>query len=100
MSLLKYVERMKRMDDLIRRKATGDTNCFADKLSVSRSQLMQDLLELRKLGAPIKYCHYRKTYFYEGEVRLIIEFSDKGSIKGGSLNSVAELSLLRLFHKT
>ncbi|MBY0435904.1 MAG: hypothetical protein K2U26_17565 [Cyclobacteriaceae bacterium] len=79
MSLLKYIERLKRMDDLIRRKATGDVNCFALKLGISRSQISQDLHELRNIGVPIKYCKYRKTYFYEGGVGLTINFAKNSS---------------------
>jgi biotin operon repressor len=53
MSLLKYIDRLKRMDDLIRRKATGSPEEFSQKLNISRSQLLQDLKELKELGAPI-----------------------------------------------
>jgi predicted DNA-binding transcriptional regulator YafY len=86
MSLLKYVERLKRMDDLIKRKATGNARDFASKLKISESQLYQDLKEMRQLGAHVKYCTYRETYLYEGECRLIIEFVSTSEIKDGGEN--------------
>lgn len=93
MSLLKYIERLKRMDDLIRRKATGSVDEFAGKLGISRSQVSQDLLELRQLGAPIKYCNYRKTYYYENDVSLIFDFVKGGNkIRGGvEINQLAQI---------
>ena len=72
MSLLKYLERAKRMDDLIRRKATGNVEEFASKLGISRSVLMEHLRDLRDLGAPIRFCDIRCSYYYEGEFNFII----------------------------
>jgi Mn-dependent DtxR family transcriptional regulator len=84
MSILKYIDRLKRMDDLIRRKATGTAQEFAEKLGISPSQLFQDLKEMRTLGAPIDYCPKRKSYFYEKEGKLVLDFATEGqALKGG-----------------
>jgi hypothetical protein len=87
MSLLKYIERLKRMDDLIKRKATGCPDEFADKLGISKSMLMLNLAELKEMGALIRYDSNRKTYFYEQGCRLKFEFGipndDLVNIKGG-----------------
>lgn len=76
MSILKYLERAKRMDDLIRRKATGNSVEFAKKLGISRSLLMIDLHELKELGAPIQFDDQRQSYVYSSEFRLFL--SEKG----------------------
>lgn len=60
------------MDDLIRRSATGNSNEFADKLGISRSVLMENLRELRQLGAEIDYNYQRQSYFYTREFKLVI----------------------------
>lgn len=87
MSLLKYIERLKRMDDLIRRKATGCADEFATKLGISKSQLYDELKEMKELGAPIEYCPTRKSYVYSAEARLTFTFqSDFKQIKGGKNN--------------
>jgi biotin operon repressor len=84
MSLLKYIERLKRMDDLIRRKATGCAEEFAAKLHISKSQLFQDLKEMKELGAQVEYCSIRKSYYYISDCRLVINFIAEGQrIKGG-----------------
>jgi hypothetical protein len=84
MSLLKYIERLKRMDDLIRRKATGCAEEFAAKLHISKSQLFQDLKEMKELGAQVEYCSIRESYYYINNCRLVINFINEGQrIKGG-----------------
>jgi predicted DNA-binding transcriptional regulator YafY len=74
MSLLKYVERLKRMDDLILKKATGNAEEFAKKINVSSSQLFKELKEMKVLGAPIEYSHERKSYFYSKNCKMVLDF--------------------------
>jgi DNA-binding transcriptional regulator GbsR (MarR family) len=72
------------MDDLIRRKATGCADEFAKKMGISKSQLYEDLKEMKELGAPIDYCQVRKSYIYNTEAKLIFTFqTDFKEIKGG-----------------
>lgn len=82
MSLLKYIDRLKRMDDLIRRKATGNAEEFAEKLGISPSQLFQDLKEMKELGAPVNYCHISRSYLYTRDCGVILNFKS-GNIYGG-----------------
>ncbi len=82
MSLFKYIDRLKRMDDLIRRKATGSTEEFSQKLNISRSQLLQDLKEMKELGAPVDYCHTSRSYLYTRECRVILNF-ESSKVLGG-----------------
>ena len=85
MSLLKYVERMKRMDDLIRRKATGSAREFSEKMHVSESLLFLELKEMKELGAPIEYCTSSRSYYYANNCRLVIDFKNEGkALKGGT----------------
>lgn len=79
MSLLKYIERLKRMDDLIRRKATGTPDEFAARLGLGKSVLMDELRELKELGAEITYCRQSNSYYYEQEFILKIGTLDSGS---------------------
>lgn len=79
MSLLKYIDRLKRMNDLIGRRATGSPRDFARKLNISRSQLLQDIKELRDLGAPVVYDPLRKSYYYSEKCKLILDFKENRS---------------------
>ena len=74
MCLLKYIERLKRMDNLIYKKATGTPEEFSEKLGISKSMLMIHLKELKTLGASVEYNSFRKTYFYSEGCRLKVEF--------------------------
>ena len=82
MSLIKYIDRMKRMDQLIRTKATGPPEEFSRKIGVCKSVLLDHINELKRMDAPIAYDRVRRSYYYVKDVRLIIDFRDK-SIKGG-----------------
>lgn len=81
MSLLKYITRIQKMDRLIRMKATGCPEEFAQKLNLSRSSLMENIQEMKALGAPICYCKYRKSYYYKSDVNLVIKFADKEKLQ-------------------
>ncbi len=72
MSLIKYVERIRRIDYLIHLKATGTPEEFARKLGIRRSTLFQSLQEMRDLGVDIKYSSVLKTYYYADNRRIII----------------------------
>lgn len=66
MDYFKHLKVFLRMDALIRRKATGTPQEFARKLSVSEASLYRYTKELKEqLGAPLQYCSYRNSYYYE-----------------------------------
>lgn len=87
MSMLKYIDRLKRMDYLIRRKATGTPDEFAGKLGICKSMLMINLSELKEMGAEVKYNPQLRSYCYEGNYVLKLGFelekSEASRIKGG-----------------
>jgi predicted DNA-binding transcriptional regulator YafY len=66
---------MKRMDELIRRKATGNASEFAQKMGISVSVLKENLAEMRSLGAPIEYSRIRGSYCYTKDCRLLVRFT-------------------------
>src|SRR5258708_39986835 len=86
MSLLKYIERLKRMDDLIRRKATGTPEEFAERLGVRKTILMEELRELKELGAEVCYNRIIQSYHYENDFVLKIGSMnnlEQASVRGG-----------------
>jgi hypothetical protein len=83
MSLLKSIERIQQLNDLIRREATGTAIEFADKIGISRSMLMENIREMKELGAMIEYCPFRRSYFYTEEFKVIIGAESKRKILGG-----------------
>ncbi|MEM1327480.1 MAG: hypothetical protein AAGI23_16075 [Bacteroidota bacterium] len=74
MSLLRRMERVERMHDLIQYKRTGPPDRFARKLGLSQSMLYLLLKELKAMGAPIIYCKYRESYKYQYPVAFKFGF--------------------------
>jgi len=71
----KFIERFKRIDELIVLKATGNPEQFALKLDVSESTLYEFLKVLKDLGSPIEYDQARCSYFYKEKGRFEIKFT-------------------------
>ena len=100
MSLLKYVQRFRRMHDLIRARSTGSPEQFARKLNISRSVLMDNLRDLRDLGADIRYSQVHQSYYYHREFVLVIGVKDKlSNVTGGKIADTSISSPLEFFNE-
>ncbi len=72
---IKIVEKLKRMDHMIRLKSTGSPIELARKLNVSPSTLYEYLIILKQtFGAPIVYSNVRRSYLYKENGVLNLEF--------------------------
>lgn len=71
--LLKYTNRLRHADQLIRLEATGAPRLFAQKLGISESYLYGILDEMKDMGLPLSYNKNRLSYVYTRPVRLHIE---------------------------
>lgn len=71
MSLSTYLKRLEYIDDLIRRKATGNPESLSKRLNLSRSQTMLLLREMKNHGFPIEYSRKLNSYFYTVEGKLV-----------------------------
>ncbi|MCX6254352.1 MAG: hypothetical protein NTV31_07735 [Bacteroidia bacterium] len=76
MSLIKYIERLRRMDTLISMRATGTPEEFAEKLGLRRSTLFLSLQEMREMGVDIKYSWIRQSYYYADNRRIKIKLEN------------------------
>jgi biotin operon repressor len=76
MSLLKYIERLRRMDSLISMMSTGTPEEFAEKLGIRRSSLFQSLQEMREMGVDVKYSFIRQSYYYADSRRIKIKLEN------------------------
>lgn len=70
MTLLEQLNTLKRLDALILRKATGNTNQLATQLGISRASVYRYLDTLRQLDAPIAYSRCYPSYYYQKEYVL------------------------------
>ena len=87
MKLIEQIQLLDRLDKLIRRKATGNSQQLARRLNVSQRTVYNLLESLRAFGAEINYCRHRQTYYYTCEVKFQFEIRIEGKslylIKGG-----------------
>ena len=88
MKIDKYLERIERIDQLIRLKATGSPTEFAKKLGISESSIYEYLKYLKDKGVPIEFDKEINTYCYSNQTKSIFKyiFLDKEQmeeIKGG-----------------
>lgn len=74
MKLLEQLERLRLMHKLIKEEETGSPDEFANKLNVGKRQLYNLMDDLKLLGAPIRYNTISKTYYYETECKIKIDF--------------------------
>jgi predicted GNAT family acetyltransferase len=76
MSLIKYIERLRRIDHLISIMSTGTPEQFAEKLGIRRSTLFQSLQEMREMGVDIKYSCIRQSYYYGDSRRIKVKLEN------------------------
>lgn len=73
MTFLEHLTLLRRMDSLIRRKATGNYLQLSQKLGISKASIYRYLDDLRSLGAPIVYCRSRQSFYYSEPFELKIQ---------------------------
>ena len=77
MRLLKTLERIKRIDALIQRKATGTPKELAEKLGISESSLYNNISLMKSMGAAIYYCPFKMSYCYQEHQQFVFGFVQK-----------------------
>ena len=78
MSFIEQLLLLRRLHDLVQRRATGSTPELMEKLEVSKSGLYRQLELLKNLGAPIRYDRAEQRYYYAGEFEWQWEVLRKG----------------------
>lgn len=82
MSLSRYINRIRRLDALIRRKSTKPPCELARKLDISERWLYMLLDELKEeLDCPIQYDRHRRSYIYGEKGSIAFGFQKKLSKK-------------------
>jgi hypothetical protein len=71
MSILRHIKRLQFIDYIIRRRATGSLEKFAEKNRLSKRGLAAVLQEMKEMGFPIKYNKRLGSYYYEQEGEMV-----------------------------
>ncbi len=74
MDIINKLLLMQRIDELIRRKATGSPDSLSRKLNISRRNVFNIIKTMKHLEAPIVFCRMRNSYCYEREGALSFGF--------------------------
>ena len=72
---INHLERINKINKLIKEQKTGTPETFAKSISIRERQLYNILDNFRTIGASIKYCRKRETYYYDDGFDLQIKFS-------------------------
>ncbi len=73
MNLQEQLNFITRMHQLIKLKATGTPEKFAERLDISVSTLYRLIYKMKEMDFPIIYDKQRECYCYEKEVSFIFE---------------------------
>lgn len=74
MQIIKQLELIERVDQLIRLNATGAPNQFAYRLGISKTKLYRILRIMKDMNAPLKYDDGLRSFIYEQDVRFSFGF--------------------------
>lgn len=69
--------RIERINYLIEIRGTGTPSQLAHRLGISERSLYEYLNLMKEFGAPIKFCTYRQSYYYDEEGSFTVSFSPK-----------------------
>lgn len=71
MGVIRHIKRLQYIDYIIRRKATGNLETFAEKNRMSKRGLAAILQEMKEMGFPVKYSRQLNSYYYEEEGEMV-----------------------------
>ncbi len=72
--IIKQIELIERIDQLIRLQATGPPGALASRLEISRTNVYRLIDTMRDLNAPIEYNHGIQSFVYKKEVKFSFGF--------------------------
>ncbi|MCG9898422.1 MAG: HTH domain-containing protein [Hydrotalea sp.] len=72
---IKYIERLQKIDRLIKIKGTGTPKELAQKIGASRRTTIEIISVMKKMGAPIYYDKHRNSYCYMDQGHFNISFT-------------------------
>lgn len=75
--MIKYIDRIKKFDYLVRHSMTGCPTECAHKLGISRSRFYEFLEDLELLGIPLEYSKEKKSYIYREPGKVVLGFTQQ-----------------------
>ncbi|MBP2831747.1 helix-turn-helix transcriptional regulator [Aquimarina sp. U1-2] len=72
--IIKQIELIKRIDQLIYLRATGSPSELANRLEISKTKLYRTIRTMRELNAPVIYDVASQSFVYEKAVSFRVGF--------------------------
>lgn len=77
MKALEQLERLQRMNQLIKAERTGNPDEFSERLGISRRQLYSYIESIKDMGADISYSKNKRTFYFCNGHEVEISYSFK-----------------------
>ena len=75
--IIKQVQLIARIDQLIRLEATGCPEYLSKRLGISKTSLYRLINTMKALNAPVAYDYYRESFIYKESVHFQFGFYNK-----------------------
>ena len=79
MNVIDLKDKIERLDQLIRLKATGVPKQLAKKFNTTERNIYRLLNQLKEMGCPIYFDKERESYCYKNEGQIIFKFEPKSA---------------------
>lgn len=77
MAAIKFINKILRINTLVKLRATGNPRELACKLGISERSVYEYIHDMKELGAPIAFSYSHNSYIYYEDGELLIGFSDE-----------------------
>jgi predicted DNA-binding transcriptional regulator YafY len=77
MPAMKFINKILRINTLVKLRATGSPHELAGKLGISERSVYEYINDMKELGAPIAFSYSHNSYIYYEDGELLIGFSDE-----------------------
>ena len=77
MNVIEIKDKIDKIDQLIKLKATGTPKVLAKKLNTTERTVYRIIKQLKEMGCPIYYDKERKSYCYKQQGKLVFKFISK-----------------------
>lgn len=76
MPAMKFINKILRINTLVKLRATGSPRELACKLGISERSVYEYINDMKELGAPIAFSYSHNSYIYYADGELLIGFTN------------------------
>jgi len=90
--IMKQIELIERIDQLVRMQATGSAEDLASRLNISKTKVYRAINTMRDLNAPVVYDMTIQSFVYENEVGFRFGFYTSALLSASTSTSSVQAS--------